>query len=419
MKLFFNALAIAFFLMACNSDETKTATKPELSSGVWRGIFTNDYEKNIPFNFEITGDTMLIVTPMINGKNDSIFVDEWEVKGDTAYTFFIPVFDARIDAVLQNDGSLAGTYKNFSNGGERVLSFKATPNTAYRFSKAPETTRTVEGRWETTITHNGKDKTMIGVFAQEGAQVTGTFLSKTGDYRYLAGELNRDVLQLSAFDGEHIFLFEATLNANDNLVDGHYYSGKGRHDTWVAIRNEAAELPDPESLTFLKNPEETFNFSFPDLAGNMVSLTDKRFQNKVVLVQILGSWCPNCMDETQFLAPYYRRAKSEGRAFEIIGLAFERTDNDREVAVKRVNRLKERFAIEYPILIASLTTDKDEAAEKLPQLNAIISYPTTIYVDKSGEVRKIHTGFSGPATGRPYQEFVADFEATIEKLLKE
>ncbi|MEZ5286715.1 MAG: TlpA disulfide reductase family protein [Vicinamibacterales bacterium] len=46
-----------------------------------------------------------------------------------------------------------------------------------------------------------------------------------------------------------------------------------------------------------------------------------RFRGKVVLVNISGSWCPNCHDEAPFLAALHRRFKDRG--FEIVTLSFE------------------------------------------------------------------------------------------------
>jgi len=52
-------------------------------------------------------------------------------------------------------------------------------------------------------------------------------------------------------------------------------------------------------------------------------------------------------------------------------------------------------------------------------LNKVVSYPTTIFIDKKGKVRKIHTGFNGPATGDKYIAFKEDFESFVEMLLGE
>lgn len=421
-------ILISLLFTACQQEGDENSAKARfIQEGMWQGNLLNGSEKEVPFLFRIEGsDTenprMLVITPKIGAPADTIVVDEWVRNPDeeTYYIFKLPVFDAEIRANLQNDGSLVGSYFSFSNGSERVLAFRATPQTDYLFSEAPQTSGSVAGRWETEIVHQGDTSTAIGVFEQEGAQVTGTFLTKTGDYRFLAGQLDGQRLQLSAFDGEHIFLFEADYDAeNEKLTNGHFYSGKGYHATWEAQRNDTISLPDPEKLTYLKEGVTTLDFSFPDLNGDTVSLSDERFKNKVVLVQILGSWCPNCMDETKFLAPFYRQQQEAGADFEIIGLAFERTDNDMEKAVSRVKRMKERLGADYPILIAGLSADKETSGQALPQLNAILSFPTTLYLSKSGQVRKIHTGFSGPATGKPFEDWKADFERTVADLLAE
>ena len=56
----------------------------------------------------------------------------------------------------------------------------------------------------------------------------------------------------------------------------------------------------------------------------------------------------------------------------------------------------DKFDIPYPILLAQYgSTDKETFLEKIPMLENIISYPTTIIIDKTGKVNSIHTGFNG------------------------
>lgn len=181
--------------------------------------------------------------------------------------------------------------------------------------------------------------------------------------------------------------------------------------------NNAYKLPSTKNLTYLKEGFDALEFSFPDENYNFVSLSDNRFQNKVVVLQIMGSWCPNCLDESKFLAKYYEQHKKEN--IEILALAFE-VAKTKELAFKRIKRLQERIGIKYPILLAHFGSEnKIEAHKKLPMLNHIISFPTTIIIDKKGKVRKIHTGFSGPATGQNYIDFKNEFEAYINTLSKE
>lgn len=170
-------------------------------------------------------------------------------------------------------------------------------------------------------------------------------------------------------------------------------------------------------MTYLKEGYDTLVFTFPDTDGNMVSLTDERFKNKVVIVQIMGTWCPNCLDETKFYTDYYNNNKSKD--LEFISLAFEYAPN-KEKAFKAINRLKQKIEVPYPILLAQYgSSDKKEAQEKLPMLNHVLSYPTTVFIDKKGTVRKIHTGFNGPATGNEYIKFVAEFDGFVKQLQTE
>lgn len=82
--------------------------------------------------------------------------------------------------------------------------------------------------------------------------------------------------------------------------------------------------------------------------------------------------------------------------------------------------MKDRVGIKYPILLAQTgTNSKTKAGEKLPMLNHVLSYPTTIFIDKEGQVRKIHTGFNGPATGEKYKAFQKEFNDFVNLLLKE
>lgn len=132
-------------------------------------------------------------------------------------------------------------------------------------------------------------------------------------------------------------------------------------------------------------------------------------------MQILGSWCPNCIDETAFLSDFYNKQKGE---VEVIGLAYERT-RDFEKSKASLKGMLNRFNVKYPILITGYTADDGEPSKSLPMLNHIMAFPTTIILDKKGKVRKIHTGFSGPGSGRYYEEYVLEFENTINALQRE
>jgi thiol-disulfide isomerase/thioredoxin len=172
---------------------------------------------------------------------------------------------------------------------------------------------------------------------------------------------------------------------------------------------------DAYSFTSMKKGAKRFEFSFPDLDGNPVTSKDPRFKGKVLIVALAGSWCPNCHDEAAFLEPLYRDYRAKG--VEIVSLMFEHF-GDFPRASQAALRFKQHYGIEYTTLIAGIS-DKDEAGKKLPMLDKFQAFPTTVFVDKKGNVRKIHTGFTGPATGEHYSEFVAEVKSTLDQLLAE
>jgi thiol-disulfide isomerase/thioredoxin len=256
----------------------------------------------------------------------------------------------------------------------------------------------------------------VGIFEQKGNDLTGTFLTTTGDYRYLAGTVQQDSMYLSCFDGTHVYLFKSRISNKGNTLTGGFWSSTGSYETWTATRDDAAALPDANSLVYLKKGYDALAFTFPNVEdGKPVSLSDERYKGKVVVVQLMGSWCPNCMDETKFLAPWYQKHKDRG--VEVVALAYERSP-EFAVSAPKLLKMKDRFNIDYEVLLAGIN-DKEAAAQTLPMINKVLAFPSTIYVDKKGKVRRIHTGFSGPGTGKYYDEFVEEFNLFIDKLLAE
>jgi thiol-disulfide isomerase/thioredoxin len=267
----------------------------------------------------------------------------------------------------------------------------------------------------------GKTYPAVGILKQDSI-VRGTFLTTTGDYRYLAGNTvfanKKWHIRLSTFDGSHAFLFDAPLEAPGatKSLKGDFYAGKTGHETWTATLDPKAKLPDADTLTYLKKGESRLNFKFPSVVqGGSISPTDPKYRGKVVVIQVLGSWCPNCMDETKFLAPWYEQNKARG--VEVIGLGYERVPEYNQAAA-RLRQMKERLNVGYDLAVAGVS-NKDSVAKSMPQLAKFLAFPTTIFLDRKGVVRSIHTGFSGPGTGNYYEEEVAGFNRTVDKLLKE
>lgn len=394
-------------LTSCNTQKEQVS----LSEGIWLAELEVMDNQILPFNFKIEKIDGVYTMEIYNAE-EVIHVDEIIVENDSI-RIQTPFFEGYITGKFTST-SIEGEFIKESL--DRVVPFKAIFGEEERFRNSKPSTVNVSGIWEVNFSKDTEDSYMSkGIFTQNGDKVKGTFRTPTGDYRYLDGVVDKDSLKVSAFDGAHAFVFTAKLT--DSTVNGNFYSGNHFKEPFEGIRNEDFELPNADSLTFLKKGYDKFAFSFPDPAGNMVSLEDKRFKNKVVLVQIMGTWCPNCLDETKFYVEYLKN--NPNIDFEIVGLAFEYAET-KEGALTAISRLKERIRIEYPILLAQVgTSDKLITQQKLPMLNHVISYPTSIYIDKKGEVRKIHTGFNGPATGDKYIIFKKEFDVFVKGLLAE
>jgi thiol-disulfide isomerase/thioredoxin len=400
----------SFFMVLINS-----SFSAKLKPGIYRGVLVLDTINKIelPFNFEVTkGKKPKII---IKNAEENIVVDEIKIKGDSV-NFRMPVFDTEFRTKLVGN-NLQGVWINHYRKEKNVIPFRAEFNNPNRFPYVPgKQNPYFEGRWETTFSPGKADSSKaIAVFKhmEQTDFLHGTFLTETGDYRFLEGMKVVNKLYLSCFDGSHAFLFIATHK--DDKFTGTFYSGAHWKEEWVAKKNDSFKLRDAEEITTVKDPNAKLDFTFPNLEGTKVSLSDKKFENKPVIIQIMGSWCPNCMDESNYLGGIYKQYQKQG--LEIIALAYEKTD-DLETAKKNVGRLKKKFDLDYEILLTQLT-GKEKASETFPALNKITAFPTTIFLNKEHKIVKIHTGFSGPATGNDYLAFKQRTENLINQLVKE
>ncbi len=392
-------------------------SQKQAKQGIWRGVLILNAKQNaeLPFNFELKkneGKTELV----IHNAEERITITEIATKIDS-FNFKMPVFDSEFLCQLIGDTLLKGVWINHAKKEHNIIPFIANYGNSKRFLFLPEKSNPFyEGKWEVDFSPNTKDSSKaIGVFSHTNGSnyVTGTFLTETGDYRFLEGMVHNGTLYLSCFDGSHAYLFTAENNGIE-ITNGHYYAGTNWEEPWIGKRNDAYKLRDPETITKLKSQSDKVIFSFNNLLDKKISLTDLRYKNKPVVIQIMGTWCPNCMDETALLAKLYHTYSNQG--LEIIALAYERTSDLNKVK-NNIKRLKTKFDARYEFLITGLT-GKDKASESLPFLNEITSFPTLIVLDKKHEVKTIYTGFNGPATGIEYIVFKTKLESLIKSLLQ-
>jgi peroxiredoxin len=387
--------------------------KAILKDGIWRGELSVADQHKAPFLFEVkNAATSSAKMVLINGE-ERVDLTGISYRGDSV---IIPVesYDAVIKAVVSGNGLQGRFLKNYIPN-DAGVPFSAEYNNKNRFASVTNPTAvSIDGKWDVLFVGEKGDTTHnVGIFKTANRIVTGSVLTNSGDMRFLEGAYTAMGVQLSAFAGLSPYLLELNFEGNDRF-EGTFFTARGKTKL-IGIRNRKAGLADPYTLTKLKQGAETLSFKLPNISGQTVSLSDERYKNKVVIISILGSWCPNCLDEMKYLAPWYKANKARG--VEIIGLSFERKD-DVAYAKAAIARLKVKYGAEYEILFAG-KVGEEATAKALPEVEKVNSYPTTIFIDKKGKVRKIYTGYNGPATGLFYEEFKKEFNELMNSLLAE
>ncbi len=409
MKLLSGFFLFLFFF--CNG----ISAQSKLLTGWYRASVTRPDDAKLIFNIEVTEKNKKVILYIRNGA-ERLLVDDIKQNDDSVF-IEMPFFESSFRLKIQPNQTLTGKWIKGTSTKFLELPVEFTYGIKERFQVSSSVKENISGRWKVDFTRsNGTDRPAIAEFQQKGSYLTGTFLTPTGDYRFLEGIVSGDSLYLSCFDGSHAYLFMAQIRHNQ-IINGSFYSSAANKETWKAEKNELAALPDTIQRTQLKPGENKLNFSFKDVTGKTVSVNDKRFKNKVVVIQLMGSWCPNCMDESKFLTAFYKQYQSKG--VEVIALAYEySTDFNRSKA--SIQKFINRFGIKYSVLITPTTVSDEQRTEKtLPQLTPIRSFPTTIFLNRQGNVYKVDNGFYGPGTGEFYQRFKAEFYRTIQSLLAE
>ncbi len=409
-------LFAALALIGCRAE----APKPAAIEGTWRAVLMSPGGE-LPFTLRIRRRGNPLGAVIVNGAERAP-VSEVDVTGNSVALRF-DWYDSLILATVSNDGNaMAGEWIKTGSKGASHMPFRATRGELPRFQPAPATKphsiNDVSGIWKAVFVDADGTSPARGEFHQDPGtnHVTGTFLTPTGDDRYLEGSFENGILRLSTFDGAHAFLFQARA-ASDGTLAGDYWSRDSYHATWTATRTDdaGAALPDGWKDVALTNADGRFQFRFPDLEGHPVSLSDDRFRGKVVLVNIFGSWCPNCNDEAPLLAAWDRKYRGQG--LEIVGLAYELT-GDAARDSRMVRRFATRHKIRYTLLLAGVS-DKAKASATLPDITRVLAFPTSIFVGRDGKVRKIYSGFAGPGTGKHYDELRTEIESLIDTMLRE
>ncbi len=371
-------------------------------------------KKSVPFGIDVAREESGFVLYVINGE-ERIRLDDVQASSGALEARF-PGYETVLRARISGD-ELNGEVDLVHAGGKPLhLPFSARLGETWRFHPEPLTNNAdFAGRWSMTFTDGAGRRTAgIADLAQRFERVSGTVQLQAVDQGLLAGEAREEELRLSRFDGAAAILYEAELDANGQLV-GTVASDRGGSRRFVAARNTDASSDATALATRLRNPTEHFSFSFRDLDGNVVSSGDPSFKEKVLLVTLDGSWSPNSHDQAGLLVQLDRKYRARG--LEIVSLMFEQHP-EFEQATQAVRRFRAAHGIGYRTLIAG-EADEAKASAALPQLEAVVAYPTAIFIDRAGLVRKVHTGFAGPATGVQQGLLTHEFEMQVDELLAE
>ncbi len=272
-----------------------------------------------------------------------------------------------------------------------------------------------EGTFDVIFTDSEGDAQAIGIFKQRGSNIEGTFRTETGDYRYLAGGVFNGVMKLSCFDGVHAFLFEAALDADDSTVmRGDFYSGSKYHATWTGVLNPNANQSPPNAISWPTESLAALNISIKTKRGKQKTLDYDFFHGKPSVIQLMGTWCPNCLDESKYFIELSQQTSFKDIRF--IGIGFEHGNSDKD-RMARLKKYQKKMGFTYPLYLGGGASTK-EAHAVFNQLNGIFSFPTTIFLDKKGRIVQVNSGFDGPATGVFYQSMREETERLLLKLLE-
>lgn len=270
------------------------------------------------------------------------------------------------------------------------------------------------GIYDVTFTDTEGNTQAIGIFKQEGSKIEGTFRTETGDYRYLAGGVYNGVMKMSCFDGVHAFLFEAKMDADDSTVmRGDFYSGSKYHATWTGVLNPNAKLRPSNAISWPIEPLSALNITIKTSKGKKKTLAAEFFHGKPSVIQLMGTWCPNCLDESKYFIELSKQKAFKDIRF--IGVGFENGNSDKD-RMARLRKYQKKMGFTYPLYLGGGASTK-EAHAVFNQLNGVFSFPTTIFLDKKGRIVQVYSGFDGPATGASYVSMREETERLLLKLL--
>ena len=362
----------------------------------------------VPFRFEISGDKSNISASFFNGDVKFTSSSGTYASGTLALNWDYTA--SKLEATVRN-GIIEGNLTRAGRDETTIYPFQAK-----RFAPSPLTTEDIPSiavLWVIPTQCEKGESAWQLIVHQSGPEVTAAILRIDGDTGALQGTYKDGKFVLSHYSGARPAVLEMKLLADGTLDI--LQNGKTKFTATRSAEAKTQGLPepsDPSKFTTIKDPTKPFTFAFNDLNGKPVTNEDPRFQGKVVLINITGSWCPHCHDEAPFLAALYKKYHAQG--LEIVALSFEEADQLKDPT--RLRAFVKKYGIEYTVLVGGEPAD---AKDKLTQAANWVSWPTTFFVARDGLVRSVHAGFPSSGSGELFKKAKEDFESKVEKLLAE
>ena len=434
-KIIPGALLAALCFSGClTTDNAYTRVAP----GTWRGVLelekffvpvrdkdtifalTEQFKDGeLPFNFEVKYlDKERFYIEISNGSErircDSIVYGRDRSAARDTFNVYFPEYASYIHAEVRG-GVMQGEWIVTTKENYRIP-FYAYAGRGYRFTtlnKPPAAD--LSGEWATLFAvDQAQPEKAVAEFRQNGNRLEGTFRTETGDYRFLEGTVQGRNFWLSGFDGAHAYLFSGNIQGDS--LQGEFRSGKHYRTLWTAWRDPNFRLGDPDSLTLLKPGAAPIAFSLPTPDGKQVTFPTPAWKDKIKIFMIMGTWCPNCRDEQAFLTAFLQKNPALADKITVVGFAFERHKEPAE-ANAHLLTYKKQMGIPFDLVYAG-KANTEAASAVFPALNRVMAFPTMIILDKQNRVRRVHTGFDGPATSK-YAGFQREFGTFIETLASE
>jgi len=116
------------------------------------------------------------------------------------------------------------------------------------------------------------------------------------------------------------------------------------------------------------------NFTLKNLEGKNIKLSE--LSGNVVLINFWASWCSPCIQEMPLLNEIHQKYKPLG--FTVLGVNVEENSTNARAF------LAER-GVDFPILL--------DSKNQVSKLYDVIAMPTTVVVDRDGNMRFLHQGY--------------------------